>query len=50
MQIRGLSFFGVKVVWGRTQKRDVGGFHAVFLTVIFLNSLISGVGTVRVGI
>ena len=32
----------------RTQKRDVGGFHAVFLMAVFLNSLIAGVGTVRV--
>lgn len=33
-----------------TQKRDVGGFHAVFLMGIFLNSLREGIGAVRGGI
>ena len=47
---QGAFFFGGEGGWWRTQKRDMGGFHAVFLTVIFLNSLISGAGTVRVGI
>ncbi|MCM1161756.1 MAG: hypothetical protein NC412_11075 [Roseburia sp.] len=32
----------------RTQQREESGFHAVFLMVIFLNSLMEGVGTVRV--
>ena len=34
----------------RTHQREESGFHAVFLMAIFLNSLMEGVGTVRVGI
>lgn len=39
----GCVVFGDKDVFcgvRRTQKRDESGFHAVFLTAVFLNSLI----------
>ena len=33
-----------------TRQRDEGGFHAVFLMTLFLNSLRKAAGTERVGI